>query len=104
MTLPDLLRWMWEEEGTWYVNGFLNAWAILGQRQGAQPVQTTNGHDNGDAPDSPAQLPGARHARRPDGHPITLAPAAVPAGAPAWKGGPCDPICDFEDDGLKLIG
>jgi hypothetical protein len=91
MTLPDLLQWMWEGDGTWYVNGFLRAWAIIDRRRAE--VKDGTAHSNGTtAP------------RRPDGHPVTPEPVRPPEGAPAWRGGPCDPICDFEDDGLLLIG
>ena len=53
MSLRDLLKWMWEEDGTWYVQGFQNAWSILAARQAAEGKgQPTDG-------------------RREDGHPPT---------------------------------
>jgi hypothetical protein len=93
MTLRDLLDWMWNGDGTWYVQGFQNAWQVLDNRQAATSPSGTNGH-----------IPGAVGPRRADGHPVTPEPAAPPSGAPAWRGGPCDPLCEFEDDGLRLIG
>lgn len=89
MTLRDLLDWMWNGDGTWYVQGFQNAWAILSERQ-------ANGQHG--------RVNGAIGPRRADGHPVTPEPPAPPPGAPAWRGGPCDPLCEFEDDGLLLIG
>lgn len=77
MTLRDLLAWMREGEGTYLVQGFVQAWEALAARR-ADPAFA-------DPEESP--VPGT---------------PPLPADGVAWGGGPCFPLGECENAVLPV--